>query len=120
MTLSPAERYAAARERRTTTTAAPRLEEFRERIEFPLDDFQLAACRALEGGHSVLVAAPTGAMWRIDRRLRPNVDPSFEATPAPMNVPDGPGCAGVVTLKKRSLVKPALWNTPTHRLASIE
>jgi ATP-dependent RNA helicase HelY len=61
VTLSPAERYAAARERRTTTSSAPRLEEFRERIEFPLDDFQLAACRSLEAGHSVLVAAPTGA-----------------------------------------------------------
>ncbi|MGE3193061.1 MAG: DEAD/DEAH box helicase [Microbacteriaceae bacterium] len=61
MSLSPAERYAAARERRATTVAAPRLEEFRERIEFPLDEFQLAACRVLEAGHSVLVAAPTGA-----------------------------------------------------------
>ena len=36
--LSPAERYAAARDRQTTTAATPRLEEFRERIEFPLDD----------------------------------------------------------------------------------
>jgi ATP-dependent RNA helicase HelY len=41
--------------------AAPRLEEFRERTPFPLDDFQLEACRVLEAGHSVLVAAPTGA-----------------------------------------------------------
>src|SRR5215207_1989866 len=59
--LSPAERYAAARARQTSTAATPRLEEFRERIEFPLDDFQLAACSVLEAGHSVLVAAPTGA-----------------------------------------------------------
>ena len=59
--LSPAERYAAARERRAAGDASPRVEEFRERIDFPLDDFQLAACRALEGGRSVLVAAPTGA-----------------------------------------------------------
>ncbi|OMC02728.1 DEAD/DEAH box helicase [Mycobacterium sp. NS-7484] len=28
---------------------------------FALDDFQLRACRALEGGHGVLVCAPTGA-----------------------------------------------------------
>ncbi len=49
-TLSPAERYAAAQARRAGAVAAPRLEEFRERIEFPLDDFQLAACEALEAG----------------------------------------------------------------------
>ncbi len=59
--LSPAERYAAAQSRRAGAVAAPRLEEFRERIEFPLDDFQLASCEALEAGRSVLVAAPTGA-----------------------------------------------------------
>ena len=57
MTLSPAERYAAARVRRT----APQLEDFRRGQEFDLDPFQLEACRALEEGHSVLVAAPTGA-----------------------------------------------------------
>jgi len=57
VTLSPAERYAAARTRR----AAPQLEEFRRAQEFDLDPFQLEACRALEEGHSVLVAAPTGA-----------------------------------------------------------
>ena len=57
MTLSPAERYAAARTRRT----APKLEEFRRAQEFDLDPFQLEACRVLEEGHSVLVAAPTGA-----------------------------------------------------------
>ncbi|MEO8263826.1 MAG: DEAD/DEAH box helicase, partial [Pseudolysinimonas sp.] len=61
MTLSPAERYEAARVRQTSTAATPRLEEFRERVDFPLDDFQLASCRALEADHSVLVAAPTGA-----------------------------------------------------------
>jgi len=57
VTLSPAERYAAARTRRV----APHLEEFRRAQEFDLDPFQLEACRALEEGHSVLVAAPTGA-----------------------------------------------------------
>jgi ATP-dependent RNA helicase HelY len=57
VTLSPAERFAAARTRRT----APQLEQFRRAQEFDLDPFQLEACRALEEGHSVLVAAPTGA-----------------------------------------------------------
>jgi len=55
--LSPAERYAAAKAKRGT----PRVEEFRERLAFDLDPFQLEGCRALEAGHSVLVAAPTGA-----------------------------------------------------------
>ena len=57
MSPSPAERYAAAQAKRGT----PRLEEFRERVGFDLDEFQIEACRALEGGHGVLVAAPTGA-----------------------------------------------------------
>lgn len=60
-TLSPAERYAAARDRRAAEVAAPRLEEFIAQADFGLDDFQLAACRSLEAGRSVLVAAPTGA-----------------------------------------------------------
>ncbi|HEU4332258.1 MAG TPA: DEAD/DEAH box helicase [Lapillicoccus sp.] len=30
-------------------------------LEFPLDPFQVEACEALEAGHGVLVAAPTGA-----------------------------------------------------------
>lgn len=55
--LSPAERYAAAKAQR----GAPRLQEFRDRQQFDLDPFQLEACRALEQGRSVLVAAPTGA-----------------------------------------------------------
>src|SRR5216684_495739 len=37
------------------------LEQFRARYPFPLDDFQLEAIRAIEGGHSVIVSAPTGA-----------------------------------------------------------
>ncbi|MBX3195971.1 MAG: DEAD/DEAH box helicase [Microbacteriaceae bacterium] len=60
-TASPAERFAAARDRRAAQTGAPVLEAFRDRLDFPLDDFQLAACRSLEAGRSVLVAAPTGA-----------------------------------------------------------
>ncbi len=61
MTLSAAERYAAARTVAQNRRAAPRLEEFRRTQEFELDPFQLEACRVLEKGHSVLVAAPTGA-----------------------------------------------------------
>ena len=30
-------------------------------LDFPLDDFQIEACRAVEEGRGVLVAAPTGA-----------------------------------------------------------
>jgi superfamily II RNA helicase len=36
-------------------------ERFRSRYPFPLDDFQLEAIRAIEGGQSVIVSAPTGA-----------------------------------------------------------
>ena len=36
-------------------------ETFRARFPFPLDDFQVEACRAIESGQSVLVSAPTGA-----------------------------------------------------------
>jgi len=39
----------------------PRLAEFAARLDFPLDDFQTEACRAVEEGRGVLVAAPTGA-----------------------------------------------------------
>ena len=55
--LSPAERYAASRAR----TKAPELERFRRSLPVELDDFQVEACRVLEEGSSVLVAAPTGA-----------------------------------------------------------
>lgn len=56
---SPAERYAASRRR----AAAERgeLAAFTARLDFPLDDFQLESCAALERGSGVLVAAPTGA-----------------------------------------------------------
>jgi ATP-dependent RNA helicase HelY len=37
------------------------LSEFEDLYEFDLDDFQLRACEALERGHGVLVAAPTGS-----------------------------------------------------------
>ena len=36
-------------------------ESFAATFGFELDEFQVEACRALEAGHGVLVAAPTGA-----------------------------------------------------------
>ena len=39
----------------------PRFAEFAAQLDFPLDDFQTEACRAVEEGRGVLVAAPTGA-----------------------------------------------------------
>lgn len=57
--LSPAERYAAARKRAAEQATA--LADFREMYDFGLDPFQIEACRALEAGKGVLVAAPTGS-----------------------------------------------------------
>jgi len=57
MTPSPAERFAAAKSR----SAHPVLEDFVAYQQFDLDPFQREACAVLERGHSVLVAAPTGA-----------------------------------------------------------
>ncbi|SEI85177.1 DEAD/DEAH box helicase [Demequina mangrovi] len=54
---SPAERYAAARARARHSDLA----EFEEGLSFPLDPFQREASEAVADGHSVLVAAPTGA-----------------------------------------------------------
>jgi len=54
---SPAERYSAARRR----GQSPVLADFLARYSFGLDPFQDEACRALEAGRGVLVAAPTGA-----------------------------------------------------------
>ncbi|MBO3102700.1 DEAD/DEAH box helicase [Cellulomonas sp. zg-ZUI168] len=56
---SPAQRYAAARRRAEVERSE--LGQFRELLGFPLDDFQVDACQALERGSGVLVAAPTGA-----------------------------------------------------------
>ena len=58
-TLSPSERYAAARLRAKEEASA--LHAFRQLYDFPLDAFQVEACQALEGGEGVLVAAPTGS-----------------------------------------------------------
>ncbi len=56
---SPAERFAAARER--TAAAHTELAAFRAALDFELDPFQERAAMALEAGRGVLVAAPTGA-----------------------------------------------------------
>ncbi|WP_103064407.1 DEAD/DEAH box helicase [Actinomyces qiguomingii] len=56
---SPAERYAAARRRQADSRTE--LARFARGYDFPFDDFQNQACRALEAGEGVLVAAPTGA-----------------------------------------------------------
>ncbi|SEE08072.1 DEAD/DEAH box helicase [Ruania alba] len=56
---SPAERYAAFR-RKQTEDDSP-FGRFREQQDFTLDDFQVQGCRAVQDGHGVLVAAPTGA-----------------------------------------------------------
>src|SRR3954466_10004962 len=53
----PAERYANFRAQRSS----PVLADFRALYDFPLDDFQVRACAALEAGEGVLVAAPTGS-----------------------------------------------------------
>ncbi|MEV4193758.1 DEAD/DEAH box helicase [Streptomyces toxytricini] len=57
--LSPAERYAAARIRAAEEATA--LAPFRELYDFDLDGYQVDACKALEAGKGVLVAAPTGS-----------------------------------------------------------
>jgi ATP-dependent RNA helicase HelY len=56
---SPADRYSASRQRREAD--GPRLAEFQQLYGFEFDEFQLQACRALDSGHGVLVAAPTGS-----------------------------------------------------------
>ncbi|ROR90722.1 DEAD/DEAH box helicase [Nocardioides aurantiacus] len=54
---SAAERYSRFRAHQEH----PMLADFASRQAFALDDFQLRACRELEDGRSVLVAAPTGS-----------------------------------------------------------
>ncbi|WP_205472307.1 RNA helicase [Nocardioides sp. SYSU D00038] len=55
--LSPSERYASYRSGRSH----PVVRDFQSLYDFPLDDFQLRACREIEDGRGVLVAAPTGS-----------------------------------------------------------
>jgi ATP-dependent RNA helicase HelY len=57
--VSPADRYSASRQRQEAD--GPRLAAFQQLYGFEFDEFQLAACRALDAGHGVLVAAPTGS-----------------------------------------------------------
>ncbi|MEC4016660.1 DEAD/DEAH box helicase [Streptomyces sp. H27-D2] len=57
--LSPAEAYAAARQRAAYEATA--LAPFRAMYDFELDPFQIESCEALEAGKGVLVAAPTGS-----------------------------------------------------------
>ena len=54
---SPAERYAQFK----ADQARPAFAEFRRLYDFELDSYQIEACRGLEEGHGVLVAAPTGS-----------------------------------------------------------
>ncbi|WP_461190212.1 DEAD/DEAH box helicase [Arthrobacter sp. Z4-13] len=57
--LSPAEKYRISAEQRAE--AATYLGAFSRTLDFELDDFQRQACRSLQEGKGVLVAAPTGA-----------------------------------------------------------
>jgi ATP-dependent RNA helicase HelY len=56
---SPAQRYAAFRGQRSKD--GPELTAFQALYDFEFDDFQKKACKALNDGHGVLVAAPTGS-----------------------------------------------------------
>ena len=64
--LSPAEAYAAAKSRAKHAVT----QEFIDSFDFGFDDFQIEACHALEDGHGVLVAAPTGEIGRASCRER--------------------------------------------------
>ncbi|MGM7696983.1 DEAD/DEAH box helicase [Microbacterium sp. A84] len=80
---SPAERYAAARDK----ASHPETEAFAARQKFDLDPFQIEGCHALERGHSVLVAAPTGAgktivgEFSIHLAMQTPRDKAFYTTP---------------------------------------
>lgn len=56
---TPAERFAAAKQRQQDVTGG--LREFTDSLAYELDPFQIKACRALQRGAGVLVAAPTGS-----------------------------------------------------------
>ena len=58
---SPSERYASYKSSSWADKAHPVLRDFSSHYPFPLDGFQVAACRRIEDGHGVLVAAPTGS-----------------------------------------------------------
>jgi ATP-dependent RNA helicase HelY len=54
---SPAQRYAETSQKRTYLLTT----QFSDTFDFHFDPFQVMACRAVESGKGVLVAAPTGA-----------------------------------------------------------
>ena len=54
---TPSEKYAKFRR----DQKSPLFADFASLYEFELDDFQVHACRELEVGNGVLVAAPTGS-----------------------------------------------------------
>ncbi len=54
---TPAQQYAESSRRRSFALTT----EFSKSFDFPFDPFQVQACRAIESGKGVLVAAPTGA-----------------------------------------------------------
>ncbi|MEI8082513.1 MAG: DEAD/DEAH box helicase, partial [Actinomycetes bacterium] len=56
---TPAERFAAAKQR--AAHAQSIFGQWSAQFPFELDDFQVRACRSLEAGRGVLVAAPTGS-----------------------------------------------------------
>ena len=81
--MSAADQYAAAEKR----AAHPLTAEFAARLSFEMDEFQIEACHALESGHGVLVAAPTGAgktvvgEFAIFQAMRTKGDKAFYTTP---------------------------------------
>lgn len=81
--MSAADQYAAAEKR----AAHPFTAEFAARLSFEMDEFQIEACHALESGHGVLVAAPTGAgktvvgEFAIFQAMRTKGDKAFYTTP---------------------------------------
>jgi ATP-dependent RNA helicase HelY len=83
----PAERYARASEAAQQDRLHPITAEFAASQRFTLDPFQIAGCRSLEEGRSVLVAAPTGAgktivgEFAIHLAMREPGDKAFYTTP---------------------------------------
>ena len=86
-TPGPAERYARARESAQGDREHPITAAFAASQRFALDPFQIAGCRALESGRSVLVAAPTGAgktiigEFAVHLAMREPGDKAFYTTP---------------------------------------
>ncbi|WP_439593223.1 DEAD/DEAH box helicase [Microbacterium sp.] len=83
----PADRYARARESAALGRDYPLTAAFAASQRFELDPFQIAGCRGLEAGRSVLVAAPTGAgktivgEFAIHLAMQEPGDKAFYTTP---------------------------------------